>query len=156
MPDELPGEETGAQVVSESTTDWEQRYKDTHANWNSLNERMSRFEKDPNALIEFIQEKHPDLLAEEDEPEDTYEEPDEDEQPLTRAEWKQWQAEQAQAAQANAARRATSRAPTISRRRSRTGSNTRTGSGRPRSRSLASRTSPPTGRPQPKFPTGAA
>jgi hypothetical protein len=72
MPEELPAE-SGAQEASESV-DWEQRYKDTHSNWNTLNERMSRFEKDPNALIEFIQEKHPDLLAEEDEEEETEDE----------------------------------------------------------------------------------
>jgi hypothetical protein len=105
MPEELPVQEDGAPEASESTTDWEQRYKDTHANWNSLNERFSRFEKDPNAVLEFLQEKHPDLLVDDDEEEDTYEEEDldEDEQPLTRAEWKQWQAEQAQQSRAQAA-----------------------------------------------------
>lgn len=101
MSDELPAEEGGA-PTTEPTTDWEQRYKDTHANWNTLNERFSKFEKDPNALIEFIQEKHPDLLVDDEpEEEDTYE-PDEDEQPLTRAEWKAWQAEQEQAARQKA------------------------------------------------------
>lgn len=101
MPEELPGEQTGAPEASEPTTDWEQRYKDTHANWNTLNERFSRFEKDPNAVLEFLQEKHPDLLVD-DEEEDTdeYVEPDEDEAPMTRAEFRQWQAEQAQASKA--------------------------------------------------------
>lgn len=97
--EQLPGEETGAdEATSESAIDWEQRYKDTHSNWNQLNERMSRFEKDPSALIEFIQEKHPDLLAEDDEEPDTEDlyEPDEDDAPMTRAEFKQWQAEQKQ------------------------------------------------------------
>lgn len=102
MPDELPGEETGA-VETPAETNWEQRYKDTHANWNTLNERMTRFEKDPAAVLEFLQEKHPDLLVE-DEEEDTeeYVDPSEDEQPLTRAEWKAWQAEQDQAAKTRA------------------------------------------------------
>lgn len=104
MPDELPGEETGAVETPAEPTNWEQRYKDTHANWNTLNERMTRFEKDPSAVLEFLQEKHPDLLVDEEpEEEDPYVEPDEDEQPLTRAEWKAWQAEQAQAAKATAA-----------------------------------------------------
>lgn len=104
MPDELPGEETGAVETPQQDVDWQKRYTDTHAEFNRLNERFTRFEKDPNALIEFIQEKHPDLLAE-DEEEDTteYVEPDEDDQPLTRAEWKQWQAEQAQTARTTAA-----------------------------------------------------
>lgn len=99
MPEELPAEPGGASEASESTTDWEQRYKDTHANWNSLNERFSRFEKDPSAVIEFLQEKHPDLLVgdEEEEAEEPFVDPDEDDQPLTKAEWKAWQAEQAQA-----------------------------------------------------------
>lgn len=98
MSEELPVED-GAQETPEPSIDWEQRYKDTHTNWNQLNEKFTRFEQDPNALIEFIQEKHPDLLAEEEEdPEDLYE-PDEDEAPMTRAEFKQWQAEQEQAAQ---------------------------------------------------------
>jgi len=73
MPEELPVPD-GAPAANESTVDWEQRYKDTHSNWNTLNERFTRFEKDPNALIEFIQEKHPDLLAEDDEEPDTEEE----------------------------------------------------------------------------------
>ena len=104
MPDELPGEDTGAVATPAETTNWEQRYKDTHANWNTLNERMTRFEKDPSAVLEFLQEKHPDLLVDDEpEAEETYVEPDEDEQPLTRAEWKAWQAEQAQAAKATAA-----------------------------------------------------
>jgi hypothetical protein len=77
--EQLPGE-TGADEAT-STTDWEQRYKDTHTSWNELNERFSRFEKDPNALIEFIQEKHPDLLAEEDEETETFEEDDAFEDP---------------------------------------------------------------------------
>lgn len=69
--EQLPGEAGADEATSETSVDWEQRYKDTHSNWNQLNERMSRFEKDPAALIEFIQEKHPDLLADEDEEEDT-------------------------------------------------------------------------------------
>jgi len=68
--DQLPGE-TGAVESEQSEVDWQQRWKDTHTNWNNLNERFMRFEKDPNALIEFIQDKHPDLLAEDDEEEDT-------------------------------------------------------------------------------------
>lgn len=73
--EQLPGE-TGADEPNESTVDWERRYKDTHSSWNTLNEQMRRFESDPNALIEFIQEKHPDLLADEDEEPDTFEEDD--------------------------------------------------------------------------------
>lgn len=69
MSDELPV--TDGAVDNPNPVDYEKRWKDTHANWNSLNEQMTRFKSDPNALIEFIQETHPDLLAEEDEEEDT-------------------------------------------------------------------------------------
>jgi uncharacterized phage infection (PIP) family protein YhgE len=102
MPEELPAE-SGAPEASESTVDWEQRYKDTHANWNSLNERFSKFEKDPNALIEFIQEKHPDLLAEDDEEEDIETDEDDEAVPLTRAEFEAYKREQTQAAQQQSA-----------------------------------------------------
>lgn len=104
MSDELPVED-GAQDTAAEPTNWEQRYKDTHANWNSLNERFQKFEKDPAAVLEFLQEKHPDLLVddEKEETEDPFVDTDEDEEPMTRAEFKAWQAEQAQAAKATAA-----------------------------------------------------
>lgn len=102
MPEELPDETVGAVEPNQTqdqtdTTDWQKRYTDTHANWNTLNEQMSRFKSDPNAVIEFIRETHPDLLAEDEPDEDLDEfEPDEEERPLTRAEFNAWKTEQEQ------------------------------------------------------------
>jgi hypothetical protein len=74
MPEELPDETVGAPEVTQPTVDWQKRYTDTHAEFNRLNEQFRRFESDPDAVVEFIREKHPDLIAAE--VEDTPEEPD--------------------------------------------------------------------------------
>jgi len=99
MDDEQLPVEDGA-VDSPDPVDYEKRYKDTHANWNQLNEQMTRFKSDPNAILEFIQETHPELLADPDEEEDPqyeYEEPDEEDRPLTKAEFDAYKREIAQA-----------------------------------------------------------
>lgn len=92
--------------ATEATQDWEKDYKALQAEYTRNQQTLKSFESDPNALISFIQEKHPDLLVGDDEEEETEEpfvDPDEDEQPLTKAEWKAWQAEQAQQSRATAA-----------------------------------------------------
>jgi hypothetical protein len=90
MTDELPAE-GGAPESPQPTVDWQKRYTDTHAEYNRLNEQLSRFEKDPSALIEFIQEKHPELLAEDveegDTPESEYDEEPAAAPPDPRIDW---------------------------------------------------------------------
>jgi hypothetical protein len=77
MPEELP-DPVGAPEVPQPSVDWEKRYTDTHAEYNRLNEQFRRFESDPTAVVDFIREKHPDLIAaeEEDTPEEPEYEPD--------------------------------------------------------------------------------
>jgi hypothetical protein len=98
MPEELPDQSVGAPEATqtpEPTVDYEKRWKDTHANWNTLNEQMSRFKQDPNAVIEFIRETHPDLLADTDEEDDEpdYDDPDDRIAPLSQklGQFEQWQ-----------------------------------------------------------------
>lgn len=70
MPDELPAD-GGAPEAPQDTqpeVDFEKRWKDTHAEYNRLNEQFRRFESDEDAVLEFIQEKHPHLLSEEEDP----------------------------------------------------------------------------------------
>ena len=104
-PDEAPEiPDTPTPTSDTPEIPWQKRYEDLRPEYDRATQQLSRFEKDPNAVLEFLQEKHPDLLVDDEpEEEETYVEPDEDEQPLTRAEWKAWQAEQAQAAKATAA-----------------------------------------------------
>lgn len=104
MPEELP-DTVGAPEVPQSV-DWEKRYTDTHAEYNRLNEQFRRFESDPTAVIEFIQSKHPDLLAAEEEeiPETEYEpdtpvkDPRVDQHEQQIQQFATWQAEQQYAA----------------------------------------------------------
>lgn len=104
MPDELPVDNDGAPVQdgTQPDVDWQKRWTDTHTEYNRLNETFRRFESDPDALLEFIQEHHPDLLAEDDEPEP---EPDQflddEEHPLTQEvqELREWRDQQEAAQQ---------------------------------------------------------
>ena len=107
MPEELPTQEGGAPEVPQPDVDWQKRYTDTHAEYNRLNETFRRFESDPSAVIEFIQAKHPDLLAaeEEDTPEEEYEpdvapvhDPRVDQHEQEIQQFRAWQAEQVYAA----------------------------------------------------------
>jgi hypothetical protein len=70
MPEELPAEGGAPQDNGQPEVDWQKRYTDTHAEYNRLNERFSSFQKDPEALVEFIREHHPDMLHENEEPEE--------------------------------------------------------------------------------------
>lgn len=102
MPEELPAENGGAPEATQTqdqpeTTDWQKRYTDTHADWNRLNEEITHLRSDPQALVKFLQEHHPDLLEEDEPDEEPDLEPDEEDRPLTRAEFNAWKAEQAQA-----------------------------------------------------------
>lgn len=77
---------------------WQKRYEDLRPEFDRTNQTLTSLKSDESALLKFLEENHPDLLAD-DEPEPEPYDPDDDEQPLTKAEWKQWQAEQDQARQ---------------------------------------------------------
>lgn len=103
MADELPAETGGAPEPTqtpETGADYEKRWKETHTWGNSLNEQLSSLKSDPNALITFLREHHPELVEEDEADEEPELEPDEAERPLTRAEFEEWKREQAQETQA--------------------------------------------------------
>jgi hypothetical protein len=79
---------------------WQKRYEDLRPEFDRTSQELSSLRADPNALVTFLREHHPDLL-EDEEPEPTEPEfqPDED-RPLTRAEFEEWKNEQTQAQQA--------------------------------------------------------
>lgn len=52
------------------TTDWQQRYESLQPEYTRTTQQLRRFESDPEALLEFIQAHHPDMLdADEPDPE---------------------------------------------------------------------------------------
>lgn len=111
MPEELPAEQIGGapeanqNTAQPETTDWEKRYTDTHREWNTLNEQVTGLRSDPNAVLRFLQEHHPDMLDAgedvEDEPE--FDDGDDEDRPLTRAEFETWKREQADSQRAQTA-----------------------------------------------------
>jgi hypothetical protein len=86
--------ETGQ--ATEAPHDWEKDYKALQAEYTrsqqALKDEQAAWD-DEQALLARIAEKHPNMIAAEEEPEPEIEY-DEDEAPLTRAEFTKWQAEQ--------------------------------------------------------------
>lgn len=104
MPEELPVENDGAVEPTQTQTqaaetDWQKRYTDTHADWNRLNGEITTLRSDPQALVEFLKEHHPDLLEEEEAESEEEFEPDEAERPMTRGEFEAYKKEEAEKAQ---------------------------------------------------------
>lgn len=101
MSDEIqaPGADTPEPTLTD-TTDWEKRYNDLQPEYTRKSQRLSQLESDPNALIEWVQQHHPDLLDSGDtEPdiEQEYDDTEDDEVRRELAELKQWREEQTQA-----------------------------------------------------------
>lgn len=94
--EEAPVEDTPQIEEQTDTTDWQKRYQDLQPEYTRTSQALKRFESDPDALIEFIQQHHPDLLADDEEPDVDVDE-DDDPQYMTKAEFAEFQ--QAQAAE---------------------------------------------------------
>lgn len=75
MSDEIqaPGADTPEPTLTD-TTDWEKRYNDLQPEYTRKSQRLSQLESDPNALIDWVQQYHPDLLDDSD----TDEEPEQE------------------------------------------------------------------------------
>lgn len=110
-PDEAPETtpDTPATPDVADTTDWQKRYSDLQPEYTRTTQALKAEQdlwEDDDALLARLREKRPDWVTGNEEEEDTpdYAEEDDD-RPLTRAEWNAWQAEQEAAKNAAKAER---------------------------------------------------
>ena len=93
---QAPVTDTPAVEADTRQVDWEKRYNDLQPEYTRKSQRLSQLESDPSAVLEWVQQYHPDLIDGEEEQDDGqgYEEETDDPRWAELNELKTWKQEQ--------------------------------------------------------------